>query len=69
MINIFSFQSLFCYCTVLLQLYLYGAVKEAIELNKAASGVRAGWSRLRVLMHVSRLTQDRVTVAENDQSS
>lgn len=54
---------------MLLQLYLYGAVKEAVELNKAASGVRAGWRRLGILMHVSGLTQDRVTIAENDQSS
>lgn len=65
----FSFQSLSCYCIVLLQLYLYGAVKETIELYKAASGVRAGWSRLSILVHLSRLTQDRVPIAENDQSS
>lgn len=54
---------------MLLQLYLYGAVKKAIELNKASSGVRAGWSRLGVLMHVSWLTQDRIPIAENNQSS
>lgn len=65
----FSFQSLSCYCIVLLQLYLYGAVKETIELYKAASGVRAGWSRLGILVHLSRLTQDRVPIAENNQSS
>lgn len=52
-----------------MQLYLYGAVKEAVELNKAAGGIGAGWCRLGILMHVSRFPQDRVTIAEDDQSS
>lgn len=49
--------------------YLYRTVKETIELNKASGGVRTGWRRLGILVDTSWLTENRVSVAENDQAS
>lgn len=47
--------------------YLHRAVKEAVELDEASRGVRAGRRRLRVLVNASRFAEERVSVAEDDE--
>lgn len=50
-------------------LYLHRAVKEAIELHKASSRIWAGWCRFCVLVDMSWLTEEWVSVAEDNQTS
>lgn len=52
-----------------LWLYLYRAVKEAVELDKASSGVWAGRCRLCILVDTSWLTEEWISIAENNQTS